>query len=219
VVGVVGDIKDDGIDKEPPKTVYWPIVLDQFLGQEVMVKRGVAYVVRSSSRAGTGSLLEDLQRAVWAVSNELPLADVRTLGEIYDQSMARASFTLVMLAIAGGMALLLGVVGIYAVMSSAVSQRMRELGIRIALGATHVQVIALVLRHSLALTVLGVVVGLAGAAALTRFLKGVLFGVTPLDPVTFLCVSVMLTFVATLAAHIPARRAGHVDPMTALKAE
>jgi predicted permease len=218
VVGVVGDTKDDGIDEEAPKTVYWPIVLYGFYGQDVMVKRGVAYVVRSS-RTGTVSLLEDLQHAVWAVNNELPLADARTLGEIYDQSMARTSFTLVMLAIAGGMALLLGVVGIYAVMSSAVSQRTRELGIRIALGASHVQVIELVLRHSLALTVLGVVVGLAGAAALTRFLKGILFGVTPLDPATFLFVSLMLTFVATLAAHIPARRAARVDPMTALRAE
>ncbi len=218
VVGVVGDTKDDGIDEEAPKTVYWPIVLNQFFGQDVMVKRGVAYVVRSS-RTGTASLLEDLQHAVWAVNSELPLADVRTLGEIYDQSMARTSFTLVMLAIAGGMALLLGVVGIYAVMSSAVSQRTRELGIRIALGASYVQIMTLVLGHSLALTVSGVVVGLAGAAALTRFLNGILFGVTPLDPVTFLCVSVMLTFVAALAAHIPARRAGRVDPMTALRAE
>jgi ABC-type antimicrobial peptide transport system permease subunit len=183
-----------------------------------MVKRSVAFAIRTS-RAGTGSLLEELQEAVWAVNRDLPLADMRTLGEIYDRSMSRTSFTLVMLAIAGGMALLLGLVGIYAVMSSSVSQRTREIGIRIALGARRVQVMTPLLRYSLALTVTGVVIGLAGAAALTRFLDGILFGVTALDPATFLLVSLMLILVSMLAAHIPARRAARLDPMAALRME
>jgi ABC-type antimicrobial peptide transport system permease subunit len=124
-----------------------------------------------------------------------------------------------MLAIAGGMALILGLVGVYAVMSSSVSRRTQEIGIRIALGARRIHVTTHLLRHSLVLTVTGVVIGLAGAVALTRVLEGVLFGVTPLDPATFVLVSFMLIVVALLAAHIPVRRVTRLDPMAALRTE
>lgn len=193
-------------------------MLNEFLGQDVMVKRQVAFAVRSS-RAGTDSFTEELRQAVWAVNKDLPLANVQTLGELYDRSMARTSFAMVMLAIAGGMALLLGIVGIYGVMSCSVSQRTREIGIRIALGAERAEVMRLVLRQSLALTVTGIAVGIAGAAAVTRLLGGLLFGVTPLDPPTFLVVSATLVGVAMLASRIPARRATRVDPMIAIRYE
>jgi len=218
IVGVVGDLRDEGIDKKAPSMVYWPTILNGFLGQEVMVKRSIAFAIRTS-RAGSATLQEQLQEAVWAVNTELPLAEMRTLGDIYDRSMSRTSFTLVMLAIAGAMALLLGLVGIYAVMSSSVSQRTREIGIRIALGAQRRQVIAPILRYSLALTATGTAIGLAGAATLTRVLDGILFGVTSLDPATFLVMSTALISVSILAAHIPARRAARLDPMAVLRIE
>jgi predicted permease len=218
VIGVVADVRDEGIDRAAPALVYFPTFLRQFLGQDVMVKRSVALAVRSP-RAGSGAFLQDIRQAVWAADPDLPLADVRTLRNLYDRSMARTSFALVMLAMAGTMALLLGLVGIYAVMSSSVSQRTQEIGIRIALGAHRRQVLALVHRDSLALTVVGVAIGLAGAVAATRLLAGILFGVTPLDPGTFTAVALMLTFVAMLAAHIPARRAARLDPTMALRHE
>jgi putative ABC transport system permease protein len=219
VIGVVGDVRDEGIDKQAPTMVYFPIVLDSERPEKkTWVSRQIAFAVRSG-RTGTDGFMEDIRRAVWAVNKDLPLADVRTLGEIYDRSMARTSFALVMLAIAGGMALLLGVVGIYAVISSSVAQRTREIGIRIALGARRSEVSALVLRQSVALTIVGIVSGLAGAAAVTGLLDGILFGVTPLDPATFLLVSLLLACIATLAAHIPAWRAARLDPMIALRQE
>lgn len=218
VIGVVNDVRDDGIDRTAPPMVYWPIILNEFRGQGVMVKRSVAFVVRSN-RTGTDGFLEELQKAVWAVNKDLPVAAVQPLGKIYERSMARTAFTLVMLAIAGGMALLLGCIGIYAVMSSTVSRRTHELGIRMALGARPVDVSTLVLRHSVALTVTGIVIGLAGATIVTRLLQGLLVGVTPLDPVTFVLVSLTLTAMALLAAHIPARRAARLDPVTVLKME
>ena len=149
----------------------------------------------------------------------LPLAAVRTMQEIYDESMARTSFTLVMLAIAGGMALMLGVIGIYGVISYAVSQRTREIGIRLALGAQRGELKRMFVRSGLILTGTGMAIGLAAAAGLTRLMSSLLFGISPLDPATYVVVPILLVTATVLASYVPARRAAAVDPVEALKAE
>jgi hypothetical protein len=144
--------------------------MNNFSGDSTFVQRGVVFALRTD-RAGSESLMNQVREAVWSVSSDVPLASVRTMDEIYRASMARSSFALVMLAIAGGMALLLGVVGIYGVISYSVSQRTRELGIRIALGAPLGALKTMVVRQGVALASAGVIFGLAAAAALMRLCR------------------------------------------------
>jgi len=153
------------------------------------------------------------------VNASLPLASVRTMQEIYEESLAATSFTLVMLGIAGAMAMLLGVIGIYGVISYTVAQRKREIGIRAALGAEPGALRWLFVRHGLALAGAGSVVGLAAAAGLTRLMRSVLFGISPLDPVTYIAVPLVLVAATALASYLPARRAAAVDPVEMLRAE
>ena len=218
VIGVVGDERDDGVSQKAPAIVYWPMMVKDYWGQAVMVQRGQAFAIRSS-RTGSAGFLKEVQRAVWSVNPNLPIAGVSTVQEIYDHSMARTSFTLVMLTIAAGMALLLGVVGIYGVISYAVSQRTREIGIRMALGARQQMVRQMFVRQGLLLTAIGVACGLAAALAFTRLMAALLFGVSPLDPVTYGAVSAVLVAAALLASYIPARRASIIEPAQALRAE
>jgi ABC-type antimicrobial peptide transport system permease subunit len=156
---------------------------------------------------------------VWSVNPDLPVANVRTVQEIYDRSLARTSFTLVMLTIAGGMALLLGIVGIYGVISYSVSQRTREIGIRIALGAPQQTVRKMFVREGLTLTAIGVACGLVAALALTRLMASLLFDVSPLDPATYGTVSAILVTAAMVASYVPAHRATTVEPVEALRVE
>jgi putative ABC transport system permease protein len=218
IVGVAGNERDEGVDHKAPTTVYWPVLMNRFWGSEVTVRRDVAYAVRSS-RTGSESFLKEIRQAVWSVNPNLPLASVRTLEEIYTKSMARTSFTLVMLAIAGGLALLLGIVGIYGVISYSVSQRTREIGIRMALGARQQELTAMFIRHGLVLTAIGLAFGLAAAAALSRVLSSLLFEISPIDPITYSAVSLGLAAAAAFASYIPSRRAAAVDPVVALRAE
>jgi predicted permease len=218
VIGVVGDERSDGVQEKAPTTAYYPLLMDNFLGSQVFVPRSVAYIVRST-RAGSQGLLNDVQHAVWRLNASLPLASVRTLDEIYAKSMARTSFTLVMLAIAGAMALLIGLVGIYGVISYAVSQRRREIGIRLALGAQQRELMRIFLTSGFLLALIGVGCGLAASAALTRVLAASLFGVSPLDPPTYAAASLGLIVAAVTASYIPARRAMTVDPIEALRSE
>jgi len=217
IIGVVGDIYDNGVHQQAAPIVYAPSSL-KFGQTPDRIRRSVVFAIRSS-RAGTGSFVTQIREAVWAVNANLPLAQVRTLGEIYDQSMARTSFTLIMLAIAGGMALLLGIIGIYGVISYAVSQRNREIGIRLALGAQRGELKRMFVRHALVLALIGVAIGLGTAAGLTRLMSSLLFGISPFDPVTYVSVAVILSMAAVLASYLPARRASVVDPVEALKAE
>jgi ABC-type antimicrobial peptide transport system permease subunit len=189
-----------------------------YFGNTPQSLREVTFVVHSST-AGTQGLLSEIQRAVWSVNNSLPVASEQTLGEIYNRSMARTSFTLVMLAIAGSMALALSLIGIYGVISYAVTQRTREIGIRLALGAERRELRWMFVRSALILTFIGAAIGLVSAASMARLMKALLFGVSPLDPITFAVVPLMLAAAAALASYLPARRAASVDPMQALRSE
>src|SRR5204862_6419955 len=147
-------------------------------------RRTMSYMIRSR-RTGSAGFAAEIGRAVWAVNPELPLAAVRPLDAVVQASMARTSFTLVMLAIAGGMALLLGVAGIYGVLSYSVSQRTREIGIRMALGAQRGDVTSMFVRYGARLAAMGIAIGLAAAIGLMRLLQSLLFGVSPTDPLTY----------------------------------
>jgi predicted permease len=219
VIGVVEDIRHNGVDQPAQAAVYWPIFGEiPYAAHILSATRTVAFVVRTN-RAGAGSLLNDLRQAVWSVNKAVPVANPLTMQEIVDRSMARTSFTLVMLAIAGGMALVLGVIGIYGVIAYAVSQRTREIGIRLALGALPRQVRNMFVRHGLGLCVIGIAIGVVASIGLTRLMKAVLFGVAPIDAVTFAAVPLALLAAATAACYIPARRASTVDPVEAMRTE
>jgi ABC-type antimicrobial peptide transport system permease subunit len=164
-------------------------------------------------------MANEIRQSVWSVAPYLPVADVRTLNDNYTRSMARTSFTLVMLAVAGCMALFLGIVGLYGVIAYSVSQRRREIGIRMALGAEKSDVLKMVISQGIKLAAIGVAIGVGGALGLTRFLAGLLYGVEPGDPLTLVTVTTLLLAVAFFASYIPARQAAKVDPMVALRVE
>lgn len=218
IIGVVGDVRDDGIDKPARTDVYWPTLLAKFRGRPIRVSRFVTFVVRSPL-AGSASFMNQIRQAVWSVDANLPLASVYTLNYFYTRSMARTSFTLVMLGMAGAMALLLGTVGLYGVIAYSVSQRTREIGVRMALGAQRRDVMSLVLGEGLLVILIGLAMGLVGSLALTRFLSSLLVGVSATDPLTFAGVAVLLALAALAACYIPARRAVRVDPLVALRYE
>jgi ABC-type antimicrobial peptide transport system permease subunit len=163
--------------------------------------------------------MNQIRQAVWSVDANLPLASVYTLNYFYTRSMARTSFTLVMLGIAGAMALLLGTVGLYGVIAYSVSQRTREIGVRMALGAQRKDVLSLVLGEGMWVILIGLAIGLAASLGLTRFLSSLLVGVTATDPLTFAGVAILLAVSALAACYMPARRAMLVDPMLALRYE
>ncbi len=215
VIGVAQDVRQNGVDQRPPAIIYWPVLT---VGPWQYPPRSVTFAVRSS-RAGTRAFLDEVQQAVWQVNADLPVASPRTMQEIYSKSLARTSFTLVMLGIAGAMALALGIIGIYGVISYAVSQRTREIGIRMSLGAQKRELRLMFVRSALALTGIGVIIGLGAAAALVHLMRTLLFGVSPFDPLSFAVVPLILVVAAALASFLPASRATAVNPVEALKAE
>jgi predicted permease len=214
VVGVAGDIRHDGVGQPAPDTIYMTSneSLAQFMG------RGVFFFIRSA-RVGTAGFLDDVEQAIWSVNGTLAPGSVQTLGDVYQRSMARTSLTLVLLAITGAMALSLGLVGIYAVIGYVLTERRRELGVRMALGAQHGTLKRMLLSQVLLLVIVGMALGLGGAAALTRLMQSLLFGVSALDPATYVVVSAVLLVTAALAGYLPARSVTRIDPIQALRRE
>ena len=218
VIGVAGNVYSDGVTKSPPSMCYWPPLLERFEGQPHRVESYTRFGIRSQ-RAGSESFAKELREAVWSVNPNLPLSRVSTMQTFYNLFIARTSFTLIMLAVAGSMALLLGVVGIYGVIACSVSQRVREIGIRMALGAQQRSVTTIFIRHGLVLTSVGIAFGLVAALIVMRLMSSLLFHVNPIDPITYVAVTAGLLLTAFIASYLPSRRAATVDPVDALRAE
>ena len=218
IVGVIGNERDNGLHVPAPTIVYWPMAMDKFWNDPTFVNRNMAYAVRSE-RLQSASFLRELQQAVWSVNVNLPVANPRSLAAIRAESMAQTSFALTMLGIAAAVALLLGVVGIYGVIAYIAAQRTREIGVRMALGAQASDVRRLFVGHGLKLVAIGLVLGVCAAMALTRLMSTLLFGVGPMDPLTYMAVSLVLGTVALVATYLPARRASRLDPVVALRTD
>jgi predicted permease len=218
IVGVLGDVHSDGMSKEAPTVAYWPTSVARFESNLVTIRRFVVFTIRTP-RAGSDSLMKDVRQAVWSVDANLPLTSIHTQDYYFQKSISRTSFTLVMLLIAASIALLLGIVGLYGVIAYSASQRTREIGIRIALGAQRNSITTMFVRQGLVLAGSGIVCGLLLAFAATQFLKSLLFHVNPADPLTYVLACVALCGAATLASYLPSRRTAAVNPVDALRAE
>jgi putative ABC transport system permease protein len=215
IIGVVEDVHFGSLEDEPEQMVYWPLVFGAPGSPRIV--RGVDVAIRAG--ADPLGFVSALRREVQALNPRIPIASPRAMEDLFDDATSRVAFTMTMLGAASGIALLLGLVGIYGVISYVVQQRTREIGVRMALGAAAATVRGMVVRQGLALASAGVVLGLIAAGALSSVMGRLLFGVAPIDPVTYGAVSVALVLVATLACWIPALRAAGVDPSTALRAE
>ena len=220
IIGVVADTFHDGVDRPAPPTVYWPARAHPFVAGGTFTPQSVAFALRSE-RTGTESMLADVRRVVAEVTPDIPISQIGTLAQIYrdHRSMARTAFSLALLGIAGATALLLSIVGIYGVLAYAVTQRSREVGIRVALGAAPNAVKSMFVYRGMILSGIGIVIGAVAAAGLTRLMSSQLFGVTPLDIATFVAAAAFLAVAALFACYIPARRATTIDPMETLRAE
>lgn len=210
IIGVVGDVRFRSLEQPPQDAVYFPVPTRS-------ANRAMSLVVRTG--ADPRAFMPTIRHEIWAMDPNLPIAEARSMSEILADSMARTSFTMIMLGIAAAVALLLGTLGIYGVISYAVSRRTRELGIRIALGATVSRVRRRVVREGLVLAGAGIVIGTLAAAALSGVLGGLLHEVSPSDPLTYALVAAILIVAAALASYVPARRASAIDPMEALRRE
>jgi putative ABC transport system permease protein len=210
VIGVVGDVKYSGLDARPAPTMYTHYFQDPFW-------RSMYVVVRTSQ--DPAGLIGQVRQEVQSLDKDMPIAKVRTLNELLVESVAQPRFRTLLVGIFAGVALLLAAVGIYGVMSYSVTERSHEIGIRMALGATSSDVMRMVVGEGMKLAIIGSIIGLAGAFALTRLLANLLFGVTATDPLTFILLPLVLAAVALAATYIPARRATRVDPMVALRHE
>ena len=212
IVGVVGEVRRDGKEAKLTPQVYLPAAQT-----DVYPVRLAAVAVRAAG--DPHALVPGIQKAVWSIDPDQPITGVRTLDEVLAASAAQRRFNMTLLASFAALAVVLALIGVYGVIGYTVAQRTREIGIRVALGATRSDVVALVVRAGMGWSLLGVALGFAGALGLSRLISGLLFGVTPTDPVTFAAIAVAMLGVALAATYIPARRAATVDPIAALRAE
>jgi putative ABC transport system permease protein len=210
IVGVVGNVRHAGLDAEPHAEIY------QLLGQAQWPSMFVA--IRSATSDATSVTLA-AQNAVWSVDKDVPLANVRTMRDLIANSVQRRRFSMLLLTIFAGVAMLLAATGLYGVMSYSVAQRTKEIGVRMALGARRPSVLALVVKQGMLLVLMGIAAGTILSLAMTRLISGMLFGISATDPLTFAGVAALLGAVAFLANYLPALRAASVDPMVALRYE
>ncbi len=210
IIGVVGNVRHGGLDAEPHAEIY------QLLGQAQWPSMFVAIRSRTSDPT---TLTSAAQNVVWSVNKDVPLANVRTMQDLIANSVQRRKFSMLLLTIFAVVAMLLAAIGLYGVMSYSVLQRTHEIGIRMALGARRPEVLALVVKQGMALALVGIAAGAILSLAMARLISGMLFGITPTDPLTFAGVAALLGTVAFLANYLPARRASKVDPMVALRYE
>ena len=210
VVGVIGDVKDAGLDEPDPPQIYLPYGQWPVQSMSVILETAVP----------PDSVAEPARRAVYSIDGSLPAGNMRTLQELVARSISQPRFYMTLLAVFAAVALTLAAIGIFGVLSYAVAQRTREIGIRMALGAHESTVLGLVVREAMVMSAAGVAIGLVAALALTEWLVAqLLFQTSPHDPTTFVVVAMVLTAVSMLAAYLPARRATRVDPIVALRAE
>jgi predicted permease len=209
VVGVVGRVKQYTLDSDSRIALYLP--------QTQYPTRAMNVVLRSG--ADPGALTSAVKQQIRALDNDLPLYNVRTMEQRLEESLARRRFSMLLLALFAGVALALATIGTYGVMAYLVNQGTREIGIRIALGATQMGIVRLVVWKGMALALSGVAIGLAGAFAFSRLMRTLLFGVSPDDPFTFVAISLGLALVTLLASYIQARRAARIDPIVSLRYE
>jgi putative ABC transport system permease protein len=218
IVGIVEDIRQFGLDGDPVAQVF--VDFRQFPPSAISLSLGrlpLSYVVRTGDRSS--AVIASIRAMVRQVEPDATVDDIATMQQLVSDSISRPRFYAVLLGVFAVVAVTLAAVGIYGVMAYSVTRRTREIGIRMALGAARADVLSLVLGQTLGLTVIGITLGLAGAAAFTRYLAGMLFGLTPLDPTTFMAVALVFGAVAICAALVPARRATNVDPLIALRYE
>jgi predicted permease len=219
VIGVVDDVREDGVDRPAPPIAYWPARVESLSGAATPdVPRRVVLMVKSA-RAGSPALIDAIRQRLASVNASVPVTLVLTMQQVYDASMTRTSFALVMLGIAAFMALALGLVGIYAVVAYAATRRTREVGIRLTLGAQQRELRAMFLRQGFVLTCIGVSIGLGAAAAVARVMTSLLFDVSPVDPLTYAAVAVVLMTATLAASYVPARRISRIDPAVAMRAD
>jgi putative ABC transport system permease protein len=209
IIGVVGDVKHQGLDTQTRPMIYWPHRRVPFNFMTLVLKTSGDPLAMAPAATAV----------IRALDPDQPVGAIRTLETVVGESAARPRLTSALLAVFGALAALLAVIGIYGVVSHSVAQRTREFGIRLAVGAAPDRLVRLVLRQSVGLAITGIVVGVAGAALASRLMTGLLFEISPLDPATFVGVSVLLLLAVLVASYLPARRATQVDPVTVLRAE
>jgi ABC-type antimicrobial peptide transport system permease subunit len=209
VVGVVGDVKQEGLREEFPDQVYVPLAQNNPMG--------VNFLIRTASNPM--SVASDARAVVRAIDPRQPVAFVRTMEDVRTENIAAPRLVTFLLSLFAALALAISVAGIAGLIAFTVSQRTRELGIRMALGAANGTVLWMVVRHGIVLVLIGLAAGTAGALVLTRFIGSWLYDVTPTDPMTFIAIAVVFVSTAALAAYVPARRAARVDPLIALRSE